>query len=166
MMSKPIEFSSFYKLLKSAIDGNQSKIGVESTIVDLVDKPQVLRLGGIPKNQINKSLKLDLTYNKKAKIKSPGQGQIHYSPYINIRLNVKNSNKKEAFILIKKRNEKNKNHFYLSKNKNLKEAARNLYKTLRLIKKRNFKSIAVEKIPNSGFGEVINDRLRRASNFK
>ncbi len=25
MMSKPIEFSSFYKLLKSAIDGNQSK---------------------------------------------------------------------------------------------------------------------------------------------
>ena len=58
-----------------------------------------------------------------------------------------------------------KNFYYLSKNKNLKNAAKNLYKTLRMIKKRKFKSIAVEKIPNKGFGEVINDRLLRASKF-
>ena len=45
----------------------------------------------------------------------------------------------------------------------LKEAAKNLYKTLRIIKKNKFKSIAVEKIPNIGFGETINDRLIRAS---
>jgi len=48
----------------------------------------------------------------------------------------------------------------------LKEAAKNLYKTLRKIKKKNFKSIAVEGIPNKGFGEVINDRLKKASYFK
>ena len=54
---------------------------------------------------------------------------------------------------------------FLTKNKNLKQAAKNLYKTLRTIKKRNFKSIAVEKIPNKGFGEAINDRLIRASKF-
>ena len=41
----------------------------------------------------------------------------------------------------------------------------NLYKTLRMIKKKKFKSIAVEKIPNMGFGEAINDRLIRASKF-
>ena len=58
-----------------------------------------------------------------------------------------------------------KNFYYLSKNKNLKNATKNLYKTLRMIKKRKFKSIAVEKIPNKGFGEVINDRLLRASKF-
>ena len=46
---------------------------------------------------------------------------------------------------------------------NLKEAAKNLYKTLRIIKKNKFKSIAVEKISNIGFGEAINDRLIRAS---
>ena len=58
-----------------------------------------------------------------------------------------------------------KNFYYLSKKKNLKEAAKKLYKTLRMIKKKNFKSIAVEKIPNIGFGEAINDRLIRASKF-
>ena len=52
---------------------------------------------------------------------------------------------------------------YLSKNKNLKEAAKKLYKTLRMIKNKNFKYIAVEKIPNKGFGQAINDRLIRAS---
>ena len=47
--------------------------------------------------------------------------------------------------------------------KDLKEAAKNLYKILRKIKNDNYKSIAVEKIPNIGFGEAINDRLKRAS---
>ena len=69
-------------------------------------------------------------------------------------------------MLIKKRKKISKNYFYLSKKNNLKEAAKNLYKTLRIIKKRKFKSIAVEKIPNNGFGEVINDRLKKASYFK
>ena len=58
-----------------------------------------------------------------------------------------------------------RNYYYLSKSKNLKEAAKNLYKTLRTIKKTKFKSIAVERIPNIGFGETINDRLSRASKF-
>ena len=56
-----------------------------------------------------------------------------------------------------------KSDYYLSKTKNLKEAAKNLYKILRKIKNDNYKSIAVEKIPNIGFGETINDRLKRAS---
>ena len=53
----------------------------------------------------------------------------------------------------------------LNKNGNLKEAARNLYTTLRKIKKDRFKSIAIEKIPNKGLGKTINDRLLRASKF-
>ncbi len=68
-------------------------------------------------------------------------------------------------MLIKKRKLSDKNFYYLTKNKNLKEAAKNLYKILRMIKKKKFKSIAVEKIPNTGFGEAINDRLIRASKF-
>ena len=34
---------------------------------------------------------------------------------------------------------------------------------MRKIKKMNFKSIAVEKIPQSGIGYAINDRLTKAS---
>ena len=95
----------------------------------------------------------------------PGQAKLHYSPQIPIRLNAKHPRQNEAIILIKKRNLSDKNYFYLTKNQNLKQAAKNLYKTLRLIKKRKFKRIAVENIPNRGLGEAINDRLNRASKF-
>ena len=97
------------------------------------------------------------------KIYVPGQSKIHYSPGIPIRLNKITPKKKEAFILIKKRKKTSKNYYYLSKKKDLKEAAKNLYKVLRNIKNKDYKSIAVEKIPNYGFGEAINERLKRAS---
>ena len=67
--------------------------------------------------------------------------------------------------LIKKRNINSKNYYYLSKKKNLNEAAKNLYSILRKIKKDGYKMIAVEKIPNIGIGKTINDRLNRASNY-
>ena len=56
-----------------------------------------------------------------------------------------------------------KNHFNLSKKNNLREAANNLYKTMRKIKKKRYKSIVVCKIPNKGIGRAINDRLKKAS---
>ena len=95
----------------------------------------------------------------------PGQLRIHYSPGIPIRLNVKKIKKDEAFLLIKKSQINKPNYYFLSKRGNLKEAAKNLYTVLRKIKKDNYKSIAVGKIPNKGFGKTINDRLLRASKF-
>ena len=66
---------------------------------------------------------------------------------------------------IKKIKSKLKNYYYLSKMKNIDEAAKNLYSTLRIIKNDGFKKIAVEKIPNKGLGKTINDRLKRASKY-
>ena len=166
-VSKEDVKDEFGRKIKYILEGGRSKIGIESTIISLLGKPQILRLGGIEVKQINKVLGIKLKYIKSSKkIVSPGQEKIHYSPEIPIRLNVKISKKGEAFILIKKRKLYSKSFFYLSKNNNLRESAKNLYKTLRLIKKLNFKKIAVEKIPNKGFGQVIYDRLLRASNFK
>ena len=88
---------------------------------------------------------------------------MHYSPGIPIRVNANEIRKDEAFILIKKKKNTNKNYFYLSKTNNLIESSKNLYKTLRKIKKLGYKKIAVEKIPYNNFGLVINDRLSRAS---
>ena len=45
----------------------------------------------------------------------------------------------------------------------MKEAARNLYKTLRKIKNLGFKKINVVKIPNNKIGIAINDRLKKAA---
>ena len=88
---------------------------------------------------------------------------MHYSPGIPVRLNAKKNYQNEAYILIKKRKKLDKNYFYISKTSNLKQAAKNLYKTLRIIKKKGYKKIAIEKIPNINIGEAINDRILRAS---
>ena len=80
-------------------------------------------------------------------------------------MNATKPKKNEAYVLLKKKENSPSNYFYLSKRKNLKEAAKNLYSSLRKIKKKGYKLIAVEKIPNTGIGQSINDRLRRASKF-
>ncbi len=155
----------FGEKIKFVLNGGRSRIGLESTIINLVSKPEILRLGGIEINRLSKVLGLKLKFNNSVKkFTYPGQGKIHYSPHIPIRLNIRNPKKDEAFILIKKRKKIDKNFFYITKNKNLKEAGKNLYKTLRSIKRKKYKSISVEKIPNKGLGLTINDRLKRASN--
>jgi len=154
----------FGKKIKFILNGGNSKIGLESTIINLVNKPEILRHGGIEIEKISKALKIKIKYkSKKNKISTPGQGKVHYSPHIPMRLNIKNPLKNEAYLLIKKRKVKNKNYFYLTKNQNLKEAGKNLYKMLRLIKKMKYKKISVEKIPKKGLGITINDRLIRAA---
>ena len=163
-VSKQDVIDEFGYKIKFILDGGSSKIGLESTIINLVGKPQILRLGGIDRKLIYNSINnLDKRNKKKNKIKVPGSDKLHYSPGIPVRLNAKKNYLNEAFILIRKRNEVNKNFFYLSKTNNLKEAAKNLYKTLRKIKKNGYEKIAVEKIPNTSIGEAINDRILRAS---
>ena len=156
----------FGKKIKYVLEGGKSSIGLESTIIDVRSKPKVLRLGGIEISTIEKILKKKIIIdNQPSKISSPGQFKLHYSPGIPIRLNAKKVNKDEAFLSIKKKAQNKTNFYYLSKNGNLNEAAKNLYSTLRKIKKNRFKSIAVSKIPNKGLGRTINDRLKRASKF-
>jgi len=157
----------FGKKIKYVLEGGRSSVGVESTIIDLRKKPKILRLGGLEVEVIQKILKKKISINiNPSKISAPGQSKIHYSPGIPIRLNVKKIKKNEAFLLIKRSKIINKsNYYFLSKKGNLKEAAKNLYTVLRKIKKDNYKSIAVGKIPNKGFGKTINDRLLRASKF-
>ena len=156
----------FGKRIKYILNGGKSSIGLESTIVDLRNKPKILRLGGLETSLIQKVLnKKVLIRNNPLTISSPGQFKLHYSPGIPIRLNIKKIRKNEACLLINKEKETRTNFYYLSKNNNLKEAARNLYSMLRKIKKDKYKSIAVKEIPNRGLGKAINDRLKRASKF-
>jgi len=156
----------FGKKVKYVLDGGKCNIGLESTIIDLRNTPKILRLGGLEVSKIEKILgkKIKISINPKKKIAS-GQSPLHYSPGIPLRMNATKPKKNEAYVLLKKKENSPSNYFYLSKRKNLKEAAKNLYSSLRKIKKKGYKLIAVEKIPNTGIGQSINDRLRRASKF-
>ena len=156
----------FGNKIKYILEGGKSSVGLESTIIDLRNKPKILRLGALEVSLIQKVLNKKITLDiNPSKISSPGQVKLHYSPGIPIRLNVKKFKKDEACVLIKKKKETKPNYYFLSKNNNLKEAAKNLYSILRKIKKDKYRSIAVGKIPNKGLGKTINDRLMRASQF-
>tara|TARA_Y100000590_G_C15606786_1_gene972247 strand:- start:422 stop:1378 length:957 start_codon:yes stop_codon:yes gene_type:complete len=158
-------YEEFTNKIKFILDGGQCKIGLESTIVDLTRKPCILRPGCITKNKIEKILKKKIIIKKNFKnITAPGQLKLHYSPGIPVKLNKNNIKTEQALIGFGKNFKRGKNFFNLSKKGNLKEAANKLYKTMREIKKRKFKSIAVVKIPNKEIGFAINDRLKKASN--
>ena len=156
----------FGSRVKYVLNGGRCNIGVESTIINLIDEPSILRFGGLDILKIEKILRKKILIKIKSnKIIAPGQLPLHYSPGIPLRINVKKPKVNEAFVLIKKRKITKKNYYYLSKKNNLNQSAKNLYSLLRRIKKDGYKMIAVEKIPNIGIGKTINDRLKRASRY-
>ena len=155
-------FKEFKKKLKIIIDGGESKVGIESTVIDLCSKPRILRPGVIIERDIRKVLKVNLS-KKNFKLRSPGMMRKHYSPGIPVILGQKPKSSSHAYIVFGKKYKNIKNYFNLSKKANLKEAAANLYKIMRKIKDKGYKKIYVSKIPNTGTGFAINDRLRRAS---
>ena len=164
----PVKFDDvkeeFGNKIKLILDGGKTKIGLESTIVDLTDKISILRPGGITIEQLEKVLHRKLKLKNFLKnIKSPGQLGFHYSPGIPVRLNAKYPKKNEAFLQFLDNTKNKNNYFALTKNGNMREAAKNLFSILRLIKKKGYSSIAVSKIPNKGLGLAINDRLKKAS---
>ena len=160
-------FDEFRKKIKFIIDGGRSKIGIESTVIDLTNTPKILRPGIITSSKIEKILKLKIKKKtNKSKIKSPGMLRRHYSPGIPILINQKKLDKKSAFIYLGSKFKNKKNFFSLSKNSNLNEASSNLYKTFRLIKKKGYKKIQIAKIPFEGSGVAINDRVKRAASKK
>ncbi|MDC0618970.1 L-threonylcarbamoyladenylate synthase [Pelagibacteraceae bacterium] len=160
-------YEEFKKKIKIIIDGGKSTIGIESTVVDLTKNPKILRPGIISSSLIEKILKLKIKKkNNNSKIKSPGMLKKHYSPGIPVLINQKKPDKNSAFIYIGNKYKNSNNKFCLSKNSNLNEAASNLYKTFRLIKKRGFKKIQIAIIPSRGTGIAINDRIKRAAKIK
>ena len=155
----------FKNKIKIIIDDGNSKIGIESTVVDLTEKIRILRPGIISNKKISKILGKKIKIAKKHhKIKSPGALKKHYSPNIPMKLNQIKAKKNHAFITFGKNYDKAQNTFNLSRKSNLDEAAKNLYKIFRKIKKLNYKKIYVAKIPNKGAGVAINDRLKHAAN--
>ena len=161
---KPLDVFEEFKNKIKVIDGGISKIGIESTVLNLVGNICILRPGIITPKQIENVLKIKLKILSNQKIlKSPGSLKKHYSPGIPMYINKSKCPDKYAFITFGKKYPVTRNSFNLSRKSNLNEAAKNLYKFFRIVKKRGYKKIYVAKIPNTGVGIAINDRLERAS---
>lgn len=148
-------------------DDSCIKVGIESTILDVTNEiPTILRPGAISKEELEEKLNLSVAYNKQKTIIAPGMMAKHYSPQIDLKINVTPDQVKDKEAYLGFGNNKPINcakYLNLSPSGNLTEAAANLYKMIYLLDSNKFSSICISPIPNTGIGIAINDRLNRAS---
>ncbi|MBL8789254.1 MAG: threonylcarbamoyl-AMP synthase [Rhizobiales bacterium] len=142
------------------LDGGPSKVGVESTVVSFLDDvPRLLRPGGLSREQIETCLGVPLASATAGPLHAPGQLESHYAPRATLRLNAIAPEAGETYLGF---GGNAHGPHTLSARGDLIEAAANLFGKLHEIDA-TAKAIAVAPIPESGLGEAINDRLRRAA---
>jgi L-threonylcarbamoyladenylate synthase len=149
------------------IDGGPCRVGVESTVVSLLDAtPRILRPGGVTAEQLGEALGTAIEIEPSMPAgphRSPGQMQSHYAPALPVRLNAEAVRAGEALLAFGASPPAASHTRNLSARGDLAEAAANLFAMLRELDRPDCTSIAVMPIPDTGLGAAINDRLRRAA---
>jgi L-threonylcarbamoyladenylate synthase len=142
------------------LDGGPCAVGLESTIVSLLDDtPRLLRAGGLAREKIEEALGRKLEAPVAGPLHAPGQLESHYAPRAVMRLNATEWREGEARLGFGALDAP----LNLSHNGDLVEAAANLFSMLHQMDASGSSTIAVARIPETGLGEAINDRLRRAA---
>ena len=147
----------------AALDGGPCAIGLESTVVALLDTPRLLRPGAVTRAEIE-ALIGPLAEAEADARRSPGRMTRHYAPNLPLRLNAEERAPDEVWLGFGRWGDAG--GFNLSPAGDLTEAAANLFAYLRAADRADGAGgIAVAPIPDTGLGEAINDRLRRAAGF-
>ncbi|HUX80248.1 MAG TPA: L-threonylcarbamoyladenylate synthase [Alphaproteobacteria bacterium] len=145
------------------LDGGDTTVGLESTIIDLTGPfPHLLRPGGISQEEIE-SVIGPLKATLQESIKAPGMMKSHYAPTLPLHLNVTAPAEGEAYLAFGPTSHKGEHVLNLSEDGNLTEAAANLFKMMRILDRTNFHRMSVAPIPLRGLGIALNDRLQRAA---
>ncbi|GAB3640055.1 L-threonylcarbamoyladenylate synthase [Spirosoma arcticum] len=153
------------------LDGGPAQVGLESTIVGFENAvPVIYRLGGMAPEQIERligpvTIRTYSTSNPQA----PGMLSSHYAPRKPLLLLAPGTTPppgertgalafREQFGGLRYENQR-----VLSPTGNLAEAAKNLFAHLRALDTLDLDVLYAEPLPNTGLGQAMNDRLRRAS---
>jgi L-threonylcarbamoyladenylate synthase len=143
------------------LDGGATPLGLESTIVGFEGAhATLLRPGAIARDAIEAIV--GPLAQAPARVQAPGQLESHYAPRARLRLNARTPESGEAFLGFGAVHAGGVS-LNLSARGDLDEAAANLFAMLRALDKTGAPQIAVAPIPDTGIGEAINDRLRRAA---
>jgi L-threonylcarbamoyladenylate synthase len=143
------------------LDGGPSQVGLESTVVGFLGAtPQLLRPGGFAREQIENCLGSKLAAPEAGPLHAPGQLESHYAPRAALRLNALQPEDGEVYLGFGAHDH---GPHSLSRRGDVSEAAANLFRLLHELDAGGAARIAVAPIPNTGLGEAINDRLRRAA---
>lgn len=159
--------------LSFIVDAGPCQIGIESTIVALTDEtPRLLRPGGVPREALEAVLGRPLAAptgqaTRQDAPQAPGMLTSHYAPAAAVRLNAQDVRAGEAYLAFGpsplKGAEDAAATFNLSETSDLTEAAAHLFAAMRHLDSFGATTICVQSIPETGLGEAINDRLRRAA---
>jgi L-threonylcarbamoyladenylate synthase len=173
--TKPAHVERYFKNdIKMVLDGGSCKNGIESTIIGFEDdEPIIYRLGALALEDIEAVIGAVRIKNKKEENPdAPGMLDKHYSPLTrtiltsSITKEIKKYPNKKIGILTFNTSFKSDAISYeiiLSKNKDLQAAASKLYDALHELDHLNLDVIIAEKLPETGLGNSMNDRLQRAA---
>ena len=157
------------------LDGGPCEVGLESTIVGMEGAEIVIyRLGGLEIAEIEKLVgPVKIKDHSSSNPQAPGLLESHYSPRKPFVLgNLKDLigehlEKKTDFAVLSFSDYyaevSTGNQIALSPNKNLHEAAKNLFAAMRKLDEGKADLILAELLPEEGLGRAINDRLKRAA---
>ncbi|MFY9608357.1 MAG: L-threonylcarbamoyladenylate synthase, partial [Blastocatellia bacterium] len=160
------------------LDGGATKIGIESTVLDMTTAPPViLRPGWITREQLTDTIGwVDLAENGEALRRSPGTRHRHYGPRARVVL-VENTPEESVrqlcedllkegsvgFIGHTRVAIDNPGFSAILLENAADEYARSIYSALRELDQRGVNVIVVEGISEAGEGAAVMDRLRRAA---
>jgi len=173
--TKPEHVERYFKNdIKMVLDGGSCKNGIESTIIGFEnDAPIIYRLGALAIEEIESVIGKVEVKNKMGKNPdAPGMLDKHYSPLTttilttDVASEIKKHPTKKIGILTFKTSFKSAEimtEIILSKNNDLQEAASKLYDALHELDHLNLDVIIAEKMPETGLGNSMNDRLQRAA---
>ncbi len=170
--------------IEMIINGGKTKVGVESTVLDITTRPvQVLRAGGISVEKLKKVIgQVKISKELENGFRSPGMLNSHYSPQAKLILVEKMGDTQveeirklaseykaqglKVGIMAKEENQNKYNGFevkVIGKGTELEICAANLFAILRSFDKEGFKIIIAEGLEEQGLGLAIMERLRKAA---
>ena len=156
-----IEIGDFLKPVDLILDGGQSSVGVESTIIDCTKSvPVILRPGAVTSEMI-KNLVGNFLISNTNEIKTSGLLEAHYSPKAKVVLG-RLANSGEGFLALADIPTP-KGAYRLAAPVDIESYAKDLYIALRFGDQQGIDTIVA--VPPEGFGlaEAIKDRLTKAS---
>ena len=161
--------------LKVILDGGDCRKGIESTIIGFeYEEPVVYRLGSLSLEEIQKKIGPVQVRTKTddQQPEAPGMLLRHYAPATETlltddieKLVGDHSGKKIGLLLFQNTSGlvPESRQEVLSETGDLREAARNLYASMHRLDRLGLDMIIAERMPDTGLGRVMNDKLERAT---